>query len=227
MKRRGGLKAQGTKGYVKKWKKDKKKTQYEVTIAYSPQICPDIMRVSLPYSYFKTLNAIGGLDDVIRANSAFDPEFAVGGGQPIGFDQWSALYRRYRVLACKIDAQFQNKGASASAFVVPMNTSSSLVTGQQIVEQQGSKRKMLTPSNNGNAEKIVYYKDTASMRGCTRDAVRSEIFYSALTSGNPTTEWYFHIGGYTVNPLDTLNIDVDVLVTYYIEFFDRETLIRS
>lgn len=38
-----------------------------------------------------------------RLNSLFDPDFTGGGTQPTTFDQWMALYDRYRVLACTVD----------------------------------------------------------------------------------------------------------------------------
>lgn len=40
-----------------------------------------------------------------RLNSLFDPDFTGGGQQPTTFDQWMALYDRYRVLACDVDIE--------------------------------------------------------------------------------------------------------------------------
>lgn len=47
-------------------------------------------------------NSIGWAD--FRANSLFDPDYGVGGGQPMGFDQWTALYDQYVVTGSKITA---------------------------------------------------------------------------------------------------------------------------
>lgn len=43
---------------------------------------------------------------VYNANSLYDPEVALGGGQPRGFDQMMALFDRYCVTGVKIEAWF-------------------------------------------------------------------------------------------------------------------------
>lgn len=46
----------------------------------------------------------------IRANDLFDPEFAVGGHQPRGFDEMMEVYGKYTVMGSKVSATFMYEG---------------------------------------------------------------------------------------------------------------------
>ncbi len=48
----------------------------------------------------------GAAQYVYRMGSLFDPDYTGVGHQPMCYDQWSAIYRRYTVLGAKITAQF-------------------------------------------------------------------------------------------------------------------------
>lgn len=42
-----------------------------------------------------------------RLNAPFDPAVTTSAVQPLGYDQYSALYRRYQVTGCKVSVTFQ------------------------------------------------------------------------------------------------------------------------
>lgn len=48
-----------------------------------------------------------------RANGPYDPEVAVGGHQPLGWDQITPFYNHYTVLGSKLTASFSSAGPSA------------------------------------------------------------------------------------------------------------------
>jgi hypothetical protein len=62
-----------------------------------------------------------GTQSLFRLNSIFDPNSAVGGHQPYGYDQLAALYNRYRVLRTKWKVTFGNQSGSYDICVVPVN----------------------------------------------------------------------------------------------------------
>lgn len=64
--------------------------------------------VRLRYVQQVSLNAAAGASAVhiFRANSLFDPDVAVGGHQPQGFDQQMFYYNHFKVIGSKISAQF-------------------------------------------------------------------------------------------------------------------------
>lgn len=67
-----------------------------------------------------TLTAAGN-NNIFRLNSIFDPDAAVGGTQPYGYDQAAALYNRYRVLKTRYKVQFLAATGSYNCAVIPSN----------------------------------------------------------------------------------------------------------
>lgn len=54
-----------------------------------------------------------------RANSCYDPRYALGGHQPRGWDEHTALYREYVVLGSKITFQPVSIGTTGTSFQQP------------------------------------------------------------------------------------------------------------
>lgn len=87
----------------------KKKTGYRTSLLANPI---DFGRYSLPlraknvmrYAATTDITMLGSGEQVIayRANGMFDPEVALGGHQPLYFDQLSAIYNHWHVVASKI-----------------------------------------------------------------------------------------------------------------------------
>lgn len=228
----GKLSVQSTKGYTYKWKKDTKKVNNRISICYTPQMVPDIMRVALKFVVSTSFPiAVNGADFVYRGNSCFDPDFAVGGTQPLGFDQWAAFYRRYRVLSSKCKFRVKNNAPDGNALlmiVAPLNTNTAITNRELLSEQRFAKQEFVGDSNGMDVKEITHYMDTASIRGVPREAVRIDGSYSGLVTGNPGLEWYWHCAAYDAsNSLGQVAFDFNVEITYYVEFFDSETLNRS
>lgn len=228
----------GTKKVVRKTKKRKYaqtsyKKQNKAIILYCPQICPDVMRVQL--KYVARAAPSGGAvvdisDNVYRGNGAFDPVFAVGGGQPIGFDQWSAFYRKYRVTGSKVELKLLNDSDSTVyAFIVANNTSALFTNKDQLIEQQYAKSKLCARKNSGTTQaNLSMYMSVAKVRGRPADIVEYEQGYAALNTANPNLEFFWHIGAYAQGSNSTnFATDYEAVITYYIDFFDRETLVQS
>lgn len=62
-----------------------------------------------------------GANNVFRLNSIFDPNAAVGGTQPYGYDQEAAKYNRYRALKAHWIVTFAASTGGYNAVVVPTN----------------------------------------------------------------------------------------------------------
>lgn len=55
------------------------------------------------YAHNTDLSTGGGSSwTEFRMNSIFDPEFAFGGTQPLGHDQWEVFFDRYKVMMVKV-----------------------------------------------------------------------------------------------------------------------------
>lgn len=209
------------------------KVSPKAVICYCPKTCPDVMRVQL--RYISRIGPSGGAivdiqDFVYRGNGPFDPEFAAGGSQPMGYDQWSAFYRKYRVRAAKITVKTVNNSDSAVwAFIAALNTSSAITNRSQLAEFEYSTTKPIARKGSGDAKnEISMYVTTAEIRGRPHDIVDYESGLASLNNTVPSLGWFFHVGAYAQGGNSTtFDTSQEVMVTYYMDFFDRETLLRS
>jgi hypothetical protein len=78
---------------------------------------------TLKYSQLSshTMLTVAGSQSTFRLNSIFDPDAAVGGHQPYGYDQLAALYNRYRVLKTRWKVTFGNQAGGFDTLVLPIN----------------------------------------------------------------------------------------------------------
>lgn len=67
--------------------------------AVEPALGLPFRTVRLRYSEMYTLTAAGTVGNYwgFRINSLYDPDYSFGGHQPMGRDQWAALYNEYRI----------------------------------------------------------------------------------------------------------------------------------
>jgi len=217
---------------LKKYKRHTAQDLYKPVICYSPSVCPDVMQVRLTYSSRKTAQGGGATniqDFIFRGNGAFDPDFATGGQQPLGYDQWANFYRRYRVIASKCVVRGTSDATIDSRItVVPMNTSSGISDRSQIIEAYMSKTVNTGQDTSQSKGYISHYMPTAVIRGGPSDIVQYEVDLSSLVTDNPANQWYWHVAGHGIGS-GAVNfvIDLDIELTYYVQFYDRETLARS
>lgn len=144
---------------------------------------------------------------LIRANDLYDPENSVmgsttGGHQPMGFDQWSAIYNHFTVVGSKITVKFVNTGIT---HVVPGLAGIMLTDAPRIgpslfittLEQLMENRLRTQPTTaglvlgNGNSE------TTKTMRFSARKffgkSVIGEDIYRGSASAGPSEEAYFEV----------------------------------
>ncbi len=70
-----------------------------------------------------TSSVVAVLSRLVRLNSLYDPDLSGVGSQPVGFDQWSAFYNRYRVISTNVQIRVENRlSASESLTLVAFPT---------------------------------------------------------------------------------------------------------
>lgn len=107
--------------------------------------------------YIETFNINSPLgvftSHTFRANSIFDPNYAVGGTTPTGYTLWNSLYKQYIVLGSKITCKFafhNNDGLPTQIGVYVDDTPAISTTNTDILERTGRCRVLLlTPYVNG------------------------------------------------------------------------------
>lgn len=193
---------------------------------------PDKLIVKLPYSTLVTFgDALGVQDYVFNLNSIYDPDRTGVGHQPLGYDQWSAFYNRYRVIGAKVVVQAHNQATCGTTVSIIGNNNAALILGSDATqEQQHMKRMVLSAVSGGkSAGTMVKYFSNSRITGVSDMTYRSSDQYQATFGNNPTEIIVGHIyqenllvpGGQASGMVARINI------TYYVELFDRNTLALS
>ena len=79
-------------------------------------------------------DAVTGLAyNVYNANGIWDPNFSATGHQPMGYDQWSTLYKTYRVKKCTIKAECANNQSTVPCLfiIAPSETTALLANASE------------------------------------------------------------------------------------------------
>lgn len=200
-------------------------------IIRQPSSLPDRLYVKLVYreqlSWSQAANQLA--DNVYRGNSLFDPDLTGTGGQPFGFDQWTAFYGSYTVLGSSIEvvSMLNNNSAvgNTRAAVIPTNTSSQFGAAQQELAEEVPYGKWGTcrmgAAGVGQCT-VKSYMSTAKMAGVVRPAVQIADSFSALYTANPTAPWFWHVINYFPGgSVGNQSLIQNVKLTYYCVFEGR------
>lgn len=165
-----------------------------------------------------------------RMNSVYDPDYTnvLTDHQPLGFDEWSVMYNRYRVNAVKLEltAVQHDSAETAQCFVAAFpqaSTISPLLSISHALEMQHSVYGFLGNTSAGKSqchlELYVDIKKYLGMSSLDED-------YTAGTTTNPIKAPWISI--YWKNLLG-INSDISLIceLTYYVEFYGPAMLGQS
>lgn len=193
---------------------------------------PSIFCTKLKYNFTQALNGTFLNIVNIRGNGAYDPEQAAGGGQPMYFDQFSALYQRYTVLSSSISCTFVNRaGVGEAAFtkvgVYPLGDLVAPLTLQEATEKDNCKYAQLGP-NTGDQGIIQmnHYAKATQVLGKAKDENTDDTL-SAGIGANPAREWFWIVFAGALDGTAAISLYLDITVTYYVKFYDRQDVSRS
>jgi len=153
-----------------------------------------------------------------RGNGMFDPDVQVGGQQPMGFDQWSSLYRHYRVIGSKCEVTLGHQ----EQLIVALNSMATEATSytfdaQTCTALPGSKFS-LAHTSGGDMSGNIYlcsYQRADRVTGFDKD----EENLSAQTNADPPTPWYWCITVCNGSTTTSYTYGFNVRITYFVEFF--------
>lgn len=160
-----------------------------------------------------------------RGNSPYDPKYAVGGLSACGFAQWASLYNRYRVIGSKITVSFRDNQISEDwnvGYVIPKVTTT-LDTNFTLAScEPYAKVKYIPTKAAGYSCTISAYMSVKKMFGLVRGSYDRD--FTSSVSGNPTREFYWHVGVDAVTGGVSQNVNCVVSIIYYVMFYDRVSL---
>ncbi len=180
------------------------------------QLLPNTRRVTLKYTNFH-LNSVTDIPAAgyfvfnYAGNGLFDPDITGVGGQPRGFDQLAALYRRYYVIKSNIEVSFAPDADSVAGLfcgVIPQASSATELTkvpyygttSAEIATRVGGAEQFHNlprwsitqmPFSHANASSTMHRR--ASTRGIldTKSIDRSDL--QALVTANPVELWHWTV----------------------------------
>lgn len=211
----------GKKRSYKRVYKKKPRSKPSTMLLKSPTVIADRIRIKLKYNTYVSLAGTLGVPfSQIYQNSLNDPDLTGSGQQPLGFDQWSNFYSKYRVNGMAISIQGGNTNSNTPLLfsVYPALTSSLPSTPDAVFSQPYSKT-VSVPQASGNSKvTIKNYMSTKKIYGYTN--IDQEDDFTADYNANPVNLWYFIVYGYSSNS-SIPTFQGIVRITYYVELFDR------
>lgn len=175
---------------------------------------------------------------VFRGNSPFDPEWGIGGNQPIYYDFWRYAYQRVKCFGSRISAQIVSQGNTSTNFGQPVAVTyipspelpyspSSAHEFQDITAQKYAKQFITIPNNN-NLRTIMKtpYMSTAKIHGVPRKSLETKEWAMSTDDGTfldgsstAMKRMWFHNFGFELLPdSTTFSCFVYFKQTFYLEF---------
>lgn len=200
-------------------------------------IVPTAVRVPLSFTRRTSMTTAGGstATQVFTGNGLFDPDVTGVGGQPLGYDQWSAFYSRYRCLASSIEVNATtpdittNDQGIISLVVVPSTLSSVFTDIDAAASSPYGKLRIVNGLSGGAGpfRPISSLMETDVIMGVPKAAVLSDDTLQSVTTSNPANPWYWHIVGQNTDGAAGVVIQLTVKLTYLVDFFDMSLLSQS
>jgi hypothetical protein len=179
--------------------------------------------------YIETFQDVAGAFEeyLYRGNGPYDPNQAVGGGQPQYWDELTAMYGSYCSVRSRMRLEvLQQAGSTAASFisvgVYPNINTTAAITLTQAQMQDRSKHRNLGP-NTGNrgVVEFTYESSIMQMYGVTLQNAYDSADFQSATSTTPVDEWFYHIYIGTYDSATNVNVRVNVVIDYDIKFYDR------
>lgn len=203
----------------------------KVTMLRTPTV-PDRLIMRMKYVDNIVLSGVAGASRVIRLNSIFDPDTSiVQGHQPLGFDQWSVFYTKYRVFGAKVTARFTNSSSnqadSEQVAILPFNAQNTPVLDDAFFEQPHVKKALL--SGRGGMDRATLYCNANIPRilGMANVVYKSNPETASLFQTNPVEAVNLILVTRPIDGQSTSLVSVELQIEYYCEFFDRVRTVIS
>jgi hypothetical protein len=167
-----------------------------------------------------------------RANNAYDPDYSVGGTQPYGYDQLTAIYDRVHVIGCAWKVLCVNCDTDTAPYVAIMTSVNANTpnTIKNLVEDDRCQWRQMSYSNGAKNMVILKgYCDCAKVFGITRQAYLGDTAYSHPWNAVQSDASKICYHTFTIFNNDSTATDVQVTFdfTYYLVFSERKAYTPS
>ncbi len=190
------------------------------TLRYNNFIVPDHYFTHLKYVERKLVLCSASVSGVYvyGGNDCFHPDKTGTGHQPMGFDQLTALYTRFRVHSSKIRLWYVNGTTGFQYGCIPSNSTTMPVTFQDMEESPYSKWKVAY-TNVGYD--VVVENDISTKEIVGIKSVDEDDQFAGSSTAVPGRQWYWVIHSQVYDNATSATLLVNAEIEYDVEFFDR------
>lgn len=210
-KKNGKSKSQPNGQLVPRYPVDPHKSVVHKTLSFVPPRMRQTLRYAQEINLVGTSGALAS--NGIALNGLFDPDTTGGGHQPLGFDQYLAMYERYCVLSTRVTIDCAINGAAVPTLVgitgLPGITTYASATGRIEV---GSTAYRVLPALQATPASLTSVFDMAKFFGI--DDLSDEPDICGTSTANPATVAGCTIWCRDVLGTSTVNVSFLVLVEY-------------
>lgn len=192
---------------------------------------PEHVRTSIRYCDVKTFGAPQASSSIskifYKANGIYDPDSAVGGHQPLGFDQWTAIYNHWVVNSATIRCTFYINSDTTldAAFLCGIYDDDDATNSLSVSElQEGSGRNRSCMVTTNHPQNILYATWKSKRKFSSNQL--ADVNQRGTSSADPSesSQWCIWAYNYGIN---SDRVDVNIDIEYDVTFFERKDLAGS
>jgi len=168
-----------------------------------------------------------GSEYAISLNGLFDPEFTAVGHQPRGFDQMTAMMRKYCVYKVDVQVRVVNHNLTAVCMMNVRPSGGGYNLNNKLPYQESENATVAyIEADRANSFTQSYY--LADIEGVSRGAIYTDDKYSALATANPALNAYMSVACGSANGTGGgVNCTVMVSLVYHTRWSERINLAIS
>lgn len=197
---------------------------------------PDQILVKLRYkgshvaAFSGTGTSLGIFQHTYAGNSCYDPDVTLAGQQPLGYDNWSGMFKYCVVLASKIEVRASQTAGDTiiNLSVWPMTDSDTTPDNTYFPADFAYARtaQLSLPSQGSGTQKVVKnYSKSAKMFGISSRGMKDlYTTYGHTIAANPNQMWFWKVfyQNFDGSAVNTSNVVMtEVFLTYYCWFTRR------
>lgn len=215
---------------IKVGKRDgKMKVLSRKTVNVNKALTPFAQRYITKMKYAETIfiNASGPQAYRWRLNGLYDPNYSGTGHQPHGYDTLSTIYNRYRVI--KASYNITGVDQSGQYIVICSLPANEQVNALSLSEMRENPRaRFITQAPQAHLKTLKGSISIPSLVGRNKAQYMADDRYQAQVGSDPSEMALLNV---YVQRLDegtnTLNVPIQVTITYTVEWFDVKNLAQS
>lgn len=196
-----------------------------------PSGMPLQRRARLRYVDTVELNGLNGNLGVtlFRANSCFDPDFSLGGHQPLGYDEWSNLFNHYCVIGSKIScsispASVEPEGSYITGVYLSDASTVPYATFRGFIEAKKGTWRRSTNQNHVMRTKSHYGAKKFFSITDVKDNTKR---IGAQVTANPTDDAFFIVWIQAAAEAGSIETLVTIVMDFIVDFSEPKDLTTS